>query len=511
MELLGKLPAYKGRRDLVKRSQDTGDIIEELVAAHQKYATHYDQIAQQFLRSTARQTLKRLYSYLKINIRYDIEPDAAQTVKSPAAIVAQGYGDCKHYASFICGVMDALIRAGKIKGCEMFFRFASYDYSRKEPQHVFAVALVNGREIWIDPVPEAGGFDNREKEPVYYQDKKTMALYSVSGIDDGMAGIGRKRFRIKIRAPRFLLKVAAAPSRNAFLLILKVNLFGLAYKIKQQILQGKEQKWKDFWQKAGGNYKVFRRNVDIGSRKKERKVNVTRDASGAKVITGIAGLYSEPTPAIGVLPAVAAAVAAATPLVVMVVKMLRGDGVNVDDAGAAVSDAAGSVSGIGPEYDEQKIMGICGIAGRQARKAARKAKRAAKKTARKAKRTQRKAARQAKRAARKASKGGGGDDGGGVSNTAQTVADAAGLVQTVATGVSTATNSAGMETVSMSSGGGGGYAGGGYGDSATDTGGAMPLDDEGGSSAGKGFAIDSKTLLLGGAAVVAAIMISKKK
>lgn len=497
MELLGNLPAYRGNKVLLKRSQDTGDIIAELLASHKMYASHYDKIADKFYRKSVKATCRALYDYLEQNIRYDIEPDASQTVKSPAAIVAQGYGDCKHYASFICGVLDALRRAGKLKGFDVVFRFASYDYSRKEPQHVFAVAVVGGREVWIDPVPEAMGFDSRDKEPVYYKDKKIMALYSVSGIDDGLAGIGRKRF--KIRPPKFLMKVAAAPSRNSFLLLLKLNIFGLAYKIKQQILSGKEAKWKSFWEKAGGNYKVFRRNIDIGARKKERKLKVSRDAAGNKVISGIAGLVSEDSYAVGALPAVAAAVAAATPLVVMVVKMLRGDGVNVDDAGAAVSDAAGAVSGINDYDNEHTIMGICGIAGRQARRAARKAKRATKKAARKVKRTQRKANGQAKRAAKKA-----GGEGGGVADVANTVAEAAGVVQTVATGVSTATGAGGAETVTMAPGAAGNEAA----DMATDTGGNMPLDNPGG---GTGFALDPKFMMLGAAAVLGFVLLKKKK
>jgi len=65
--------------------------------------------------------------------------------------------------------------------CELCYRFAAYDGTRT-PQHVFAVMIINGEEIWIDPVLD---YFNEDKQPNYYKDKKihNMALMALSGVD----------------------------------------------------------------------------------------------------------------------------------------------------------------------------------------------------------------------------------------------------------------------------------------------------------------------------------------
>jgi hypothetical protein len=87
--------------------------------------------------------------------------------------------DCKSYASFINGVMSSLNKKGIFK-VPLAYRFASYRYDTKEPQHVFSVLYPGtNNEIWVDPVLPK--FDQR-KEPVFIKDKKIkMALIAMSG------------------------------------------------------------------------------------------------------------------------------------------------------------------------------------------------------------------------------------------------------------------------------------------------------------------------------------------
>jgi len=180
-EILGKLKPFENKTVLVSNYQDSTDIINEILKAHVKYKNEYDKIAVYFWKGNIKNTCNYIYNYLKNNVDYIIEPDAKQTVKSPAAIIAQGYGDCKHYSLFTAGILDALRRSGK--NINWSYRFANYKLFYRTPHHVFCVVNPKTKyEIWIDAVLE--NF-NDHKEYVNAQDKnyKQMALYSISGID----------------------------------------------------------------------------------------------------------------------------------------------------------------------------------------------------------------------------------------------------------------------------------------------------------------------------------------
>jgi hypothetical protein len=179
-KLLGKLKPFENKTVLVSNYQDSADIIKEIIKAHAKYASEYDKISPYFWKGNVKDTCKHIFKYLKKNVQYDIEPDTKQTVKSPSAIIAQGYGDCKHYSLFIAGILDSLRRSGK--NINWSYRFANYKLFARTPHHVFCVANPKTKnEIWVDPVLEF--FDNK-KPYVNAVDKnyKQMALYSISGI-----------------------------------------------------------------------------------------------------------------------------------------------------------------------------------------------------------------------------------------------------------------------------------------------------------------------------------------
>lgn len=83
--LMGELMPYQGNVKQIKAEQSTGDIIEAITRAHKQHAGDYAKIAKFFKGRTKRQTAQNIFNFLKRNIKYKIEPGAAQTVKSPAA------------------------------------------------------------------------------------------------------------------------------------------------------------------------------------------------------------------------------------------------------------------------------------------------------------------------------------------------------------------------------------------------------------------------------------------
>jgi len=167
---------YLGKTELIKRRQRVEDIVSELLDAHMAFADQYDSLASSFDRGSVKEICDALVRWCKQNIRYKVESEDKQTTKSPAAMLAQGQGDCKHYASFCGGVLDALNRKGR--RISWAYRFASYNIFNRTPEHVFVVVKSQGREHWLDPTPGAD-----KARPVWLIDKKisAMPLYRISG------------------------------------------------------------------------------------------------------------------------------------------------------------------------------------------------------------------------------------------------------------------------------------------------------------------------------------------
>lgn len=330
--LLRNLPPYKGRKKLITEDQSTGDIIAEIMRTHKAYATDYDKISSFFWRGSAIKTARFIFNFLKNNIRYSIEPDTRQSVKSPAAILAtgiykNGFNDCKHYSLFSGGVLDSLKRQGK--PVDWNYRFANYKTFTRTPGHVFVVLHDKGNEFWIDPVLD---YFNEKKPYVNAINKTPMALYGISGIGNKYGfvvsdeqpsvkyngvivspqGIGKKKRapggeKKKGKFKKAILKVSGAASRNAFLGMVGINLFGLANKLYNAIKRD-EARLKNKWENLGGNYKKLKNTILKGYKKqaKKRGIDVSKDlATANNKVSGQVG---------AVQFAALAAVAAALPI-----------------------------------------------------------------------------------------------------------------------------------------------------------------------------------------------------
>lgn len=182
-DLLQLLPPFTNSSLLIEDNQDVPDIIREVLNAHEHFAGDYDAIYQYFTRPTVERTCKALFDFCKENIRYVIEGEENQSTRSPAAILAMGYGDCKHYAAFIAGVLCAINR-NTGQDIKWSYRFASYDVFNKIPGHVFVVVKDGPDEIWIDPVLRQY---NERYLPAHHIDKNvnSMALVRIAGTDSG--------------------------------------------------------------------------------------------------------------------------------------------------------------------------------------------------------------------------------------------------------------------------------------------------------------------------------------
>ncbi len=185
--LIAKLPPEKGIDQTIVRGPQTMEQIQkEILDAHQAFSGDYDRIAPDFAGDGVE---RRLWDFCKKNLAYDVETGYTQSTASPVVMLNRGAVDCKGYASFIAGVLDALNRAGA-GNYDWCYRFAEYDYSdmildddEDPPAHVFIVVKKgNGQETWIDPV--LSGFNKKSPVPLTWEDKRRpMTLVRMSGIN----------------------------------------------------------------------------------------------------------------------------------------------------------------------------------------------------------------------------------------------------------------------------------------------------------------------------------------
>ncbi len=187
-KILSMLTPNANQEVILVDDQDVDDIMAGIDYNNGMFAHEYERIYPYFVGSDLISTCRNVFRFLKSNVPYYVESDDWQTVRSPAAILDMKNGDCKAYATFACGVMDAIRNnVPRYRGIGVAYRFSGYE-NTTDIEHVFCVVTSKDKkEIWIDPV--LNFFDYR-KSPYVYVDKKIkpMALVQISGI--GCNGCG---------------------------------------------------------------------------------------------------------------------------------------------------------------------------------------------------------------------------------------------------------------------------------------------------------------------------------
>lgn len=184
--LLDRLPPYVGASIVITQDQDVKDIIREILDAHSSFTSYYDRLAPYFEADTVAEICDGLQRFCVGEIEYREESRHDQTTALPTGILHNGFGDCKHYASFCGGILSAISRTTgkKINWC---YRFVSYKILEPTPYHVFVVVFDRGRQIWIDPTPGA-----EKMTPVWIVDKyvKNITTMPLRRIISGFNSVG---------------------------------------------------------------------------------------------------------------------------------------------------------------------------------------------------------------------------------------------------------------------------------------------------------------------------------
>jgi hypothetical protein len=328
----------------------------------------------QFKGSTPEETAKNVWEYLKENIEYKAD-GYHQKIVLPARLKV---GDCKSLSLFACAILYCFYPNN------VYLRYVSYNNS-KTPTHVYCVlrfSLISPpkNEIIIDAVWH---YFNQEKKYTFKKDikMKISTLSGITGIEPSLRPEFRKEIKKlieirqslpkgdsridsltnKIRAMKDALvgiegkkkggkkggakggakggvkKVVLAPSRNAYLLLVKLNVRGLASRLKKAIDKDKS-KIKAKWEKLGGNFTKLEKEINRGANKKA--------LFGSKKMKGIDEYLSEDN-TIGAVDwaAIGTALATAAPIIATLGTIMKAQGVSdsndndlINEAGAEGGD-----------------------------------------------------------------------------------------------------------------------------------------------------------------------------
>jgi hypothetical protein len=166
----------QNKKELVKKGGNTQDIINEILDAIPEVKGQTKGFHRNFTRD--RDGMKKLWSWIKTNIRYEEDPLGVQWVREPARLWHDKVGDCKSFTVFIVSVLENL-------GIDYFVRFSNTETrNSRRVNHVYPVAVIDGTEIIIDAVWHS--FDS-EKAFFNAIDYSMADIYRLSGIGNADA------------------------------------------------------------------------------------------------------------------------------------------------------------------------------------------------------------------------------------------------------------------------------------------------------------------------------------
>jgi hypothetical protein len=168
-----KVPNPKFEQKLTVPNGVTEDIVSEILRVYQKYLPQLKEFAQGFQVPCRcpEKIAKKIWYWIKDNIKYKRDPKGVQYIKSPARTIWDGYGDCKTYSIVAMSILHHL-------GIKAKFRFTSY--SDEKPLHHVYVVIPHGKgEILLDAVWHTF---NSEKTPIIKKRDIMPEIYEVAGV-----------------------------------------------------------------------------------------------------------------------------------------------------------------------------------------------------------------------------------------------------------------------------------------------------------------------------------------
>ena len=273
VEVLSYLPKSNGMDKLLMDHQNTDDLAKAIAKSHHSNLKYAKEIAFLFKGSDDVESCKNIFNFIKKYVPYSIEPGEKQCIKTLPRMLDDARkkigSDCKMY-SVLTGTI--------LKSLNIPFKYRLAGYTTDYPQHIYCV----NDGCVIDAVLP---FFNNEKKPYKY--KQDMGLYNLSGVDQigkweprtkfgkfikneiDAALVGKDQAKEVVKGALDKVKmIGLAIPRNAFLLLVKINVRGLATRLQR--LQAKNPAaLENLWVKQlGGDIAFLNQEIKVGAAKK---------------------------------------------------------------------------------------------------------------------------------------------------------------------------------------------------------------------------------------------------
>jgi hypothetical protein len=312
---------YDGKTRTVKKGANTQDIITALEAAVPTAVAQVQENASKFPKPTGNPVLdaKQAAEFVRDTVKYKADGYLYQDIQLPARMFGDTKkADCK---SFALASVAQCLAAGHRCG----FRFASYK-PNLIPTHVYFYVLDNsGKKHSFDPCIADLKESNKATKII------DMELRYMTGIEP--AEIGRRRRRDRKPKSGKGKKIFLAPARGPFLLLVSLNVRGLATKLQQSFKKNPKDT-KAFWEKLGGKFDKLQSSIKKGASKKplfgKGKGIKSPYFENEQGIMFTYGAEFEPSNNIGeptTATAVATALTAAAPILLAVSKLFKKQGI----------------------------------------------------------------------------------------------------------------------------------------------------------------------------------------
>lgn len=176
------MPDATGAAILKYAKGTTADIIAEVMSCYHDTVEQTAEVAKYLTGATDLDSAFNAAKFCDDYVKYKIDPQGVQWIKTPARLFKDHKGDCKSYSIFINSILANC-------GIPHLFRFVSYGNSN-EYSHVYPVAIIDGNECPLDVVAWQLRRIQFGKE-LQYKRKKDMAgttrISRLCGIGDAEA------------------------------------------------------------------------------------------------------------------------------------------------------------------------------------------------------------------------------------------------------------------------------------------------------------------------------------
>ena len=338
------IPRFNGLKEKISGNADNADLRAAIMAAVPEAVNQTKDLAPYFKTTSDRETAKKIFDYLKKNVKYKAD-DYRQVIQLPSAIMQPGaVTDCKSLSLFTAAILQNL-------GIPWHFVLASYTdstipghiyvqtdsgviidvvwgkfNSEKKPKYKYKMDYKNKNAGLGGAQPIDGLFDKagdllkqgtdwakqqadelarkaREEKERLEREARELAAKAAAEAERLRREAGQLQGRIEQKFDQFknwsketiksildkAKTIGLAPGRNLFLIVVKNNFDGLASKLSRI----NQDELRSAWNKAGGNWTNLTDAIRKGASKRSINVGLLKGLEKLSKTAGIGAVDAQ--------------------------------------------------------------------------------------------------------------------------------------------------------------------------------------------------------------------------